>query len=104
MIGAGTYGNAGSARFGEGEGGGSANSLGSTTDEDVLSTEVGFATIDRRIRIIVLVRCVVISCNRNQSQVGVYGSDDRVPGPANGLLVSSGEGILSIRAPVVAED
>ena len=64
LIGAGTYGNAGSARFGKREGNGSANPLRGTADEDVLTTEVGFATVDCLIRITVHLLCVVISYNK----------------------------------------
>ena len=62
-VGAGSYGNAGSARFGEGEANGSANSFGSTADEDILAMEVSMATVNCFISIAVQGFGVVISCD-----------------------------------------
>ena len=85
MVGAGTYGDAGSARFGKGEGDGSANSLGGTADEDVFAMEVGFTTVDRLISIAVQGLSVVISWDQDQSNVSERAALSTLPGPAKGL-------------------
>lgn len=85
MVGAGTYGDAGSARSGKGEGDGSANSLGGPADEDVFAMEVGFATVDCLVSIAVQSSRVVISWDQGQSYVSKTAAMSTLPGPAKGL-------------------